>query len=543
LQENEFNKHFEQFTMWLLEQFPAMATQMGIHTWDDRLMDCSNDTMVLFHSELQGFLTSFLRYNSRNFSKDARIDYTLAVQLVKSLIRDIAVNEPYLRNPGFYLDEVMNGVFGLIMKDFAPLSERLTNLLQRVTAVPRVLREAQNNLQPSRVPLVWAEVALEQADMGEMLFLNIIPAIAETDELKQELMSAGKSAVAAMDSFATFLKEKVIPVAAGDFAAGESLFNELLRENHMVNYDSEELLATGWSLFQETKELMDKLALTMNSQKTIEEIIEDAKADHPTAEGLLDAHREAMESARRFVVEHEIATIPEGETLSVIETPPFMRPLIPFAAYLPPGIYEQDLSGIFLVTPPSPEDPPEIAESKLRGQHYAKLPITALHEAYPGHHLQLVVAAKYGTTARKLGMSLSSLFIEGWAFYCEELMEQEGYINQPAQRLGRLHDQLWRAARIILDVSLHTKGMSVQQAVDFLVERCQLDPGNALAEVRRYTMMPTQPQSYLMGKLEILKIVDQYRHRNPGASMKEMHDDILLCGSLTPKLLAEQLFN
>lgn len=543
MQELEFNKHFEQFTMWLLEQFPSMATQMGIHTWDDRLMDCSHDAIALILSELQGFLTAFLRYNTGDFSKDTRIDHTLAVQLVKSFIRDIAVNEAYLRNPGFYLDEVMNGVFGLVMKDFAPLPERLTNLLQRVAAVPRVLAVAQNNLQPTRVPLVWAEVTLEQAGMGSELFMNILPAIAETDELKQELMSVGKSAAIAMDNFAAFLKKKVIPVATGDFATGESLFNELLCENHMVNYDSEELLATGWSLFQETKELMKKLAMETNPQKTIEEIIEEAKADHPTAEGLLAAHREAMESARRFVVEHQIATIPEGESLSVVATPLFMRPLIPFAAYLPPGIYEQELIGIFLVTPPSPDDPPEIAESKLRGQHYAKLPITALHEAYPGHHLQLAVAAKYGTTARKMGMSLSSLFIEGWAFYCEELMEQVGYINQPAQRLGRLHDQLWRAGRIILDVSLHTKGMTVQQAVDFLVEQCQLDPGNALAEVRRYTMMPTQPQSYLMGKLEILKIVDEYRRRNPSASLREMHDDILACGSLTPKLLAEQLFN
>jgi uncharacterized protein (DUF885 family) len=386
LQENEFNHHFEQFTMWLLEQFPAMATQMGIHTWDDRLMDCSNEAFVFIHSELQGFLTSFLRYDTRDFSKETRIDHTLAVGLVKSFIRDIAVSEAYLRNPGFYLDEVTNGVFGLVMKDFAPLPERLTNLLKRVASVPRVLDEAQNNIQPSRVPLVWAEVALEQAEMGPMLFLNILPAIAETDELKQQLMSAGKLAVAAMDRYAEFLREKVIPVATGNFAAGESLFNELLRENHMVNYDSEELLATGWSLFQETKELMEKLAWEINPQKTIEEIIEDAKADHPTAEGLLDAHREAMESARRFVVEHQIATIPEGETLSVIATPLFMRPLIPFAAYLPPGIYEQDLSGLFLVTPPSPEDSPEIAESKLRGQHYAKLPITAGYTHPSGNH-------------------------------------------------------------------------------------------------------------------------------------------------------------
>jgi uncharacterized protein (DUF885 family) len=140
-----------------------------------------------------------------------------------------------------------------------------------------------------------------------------------------------------------------------------------------------------------------------------------------------------------------------------------------------------------------------------------------------------------------MGSYLATLFIEGWAFYCEELMEQLGYIGTPIQRLGRLSDQLWRAARIIIDPSLHTKGMKIQEAVDFLVERCRLEPANALAEVRRYTGSPTQPQSYLMGKLALLDIVKEYRAANPGLTMKQMHDAVLGCGSLPPKLMRRAL--
>jgi uncharacterized protein (DUF885 family) len=116
-----------------------------------------------------------------------------------------------------------------------------------------------------------------------------------------------------------------------------------------------------------------------------------------------------------------------------------------------------------------------------------------------------------------------------------------GYIAQPVQRLGRLADQLWRAARIILDVSLHTKGMGLDEAVDFLVDECQLEPANALAEARRYTQTPTQPQSYLMGKLAILDLVADYRRAHPGASLREVHDAIMACGSLTPRLMRQQL--
>lgn len=253
------------------------------------------------------------------------------------------------------------------------------------------------------------------------------------------------------------------------------------------------------------------------------------------------AYQHAMESARQYVIDHEIATIPEDETLHIIATPPYMRPILPYAAYMPPGILEEKQEGLFLVTPVDPDAPAEEQEQKLKGHYSIKLPITALHEAYPGHHLQLVWANRHARIPRRMGSFLSTLFIEGWAFYCEELMEQLGYIGEPLQRLGRLSDQLWRAARIILDVSLHTRGMSVDEAVDFLVNECQLERTNALAEVRRYTSSPTQPQSYLMGKLAILELVEEYRRAHPKASMREVHDAILQCGSLPPRLMRQRL--
>jgi hypothetical protein len=215
-----------------------------------------------------------------------------------------------------------------------------------------------------------------------------------------------------------------------------------------------------------------------------------------------------MAAVRQYVIDHEIATIPEGEILQIVETPPYLRPVIPlrrlYAAGHSGGTTRGHLPG-HAGGPPVPRR--RSREQTLRGHSRAKLPVTALHEAYPGHHLQLVWANRQETIPRRMGTFLATLFIEGWAFYCEELMEQLGYIAEPIQRLGRLADQLWRAARIIIDVSIHTRGMSVDEAVDFLVRECQLEPANALAEVRRYTTSPTQPQSYLMGKLAILDLV------------------------------------
>jgi len=527
----------------LLELNPVAATQLGEHRWDDRLSDYTPQALENQHQEMLAALAEFQAMNWSDFRLDAQIDYTLVVQILKSFIRQYEKVQDYRRNPGSYLQEVLGGIFLLIVKDFAPLPERLRSALGRVREVPRVLREGQGNLVPEQVPPVWAEVALEQAQQAAALFMGLLPALAAqaAPELQPDLTEAGQTAVQAVQEFADFLKNDVLPRAKGDFAAGRDLFDEILREEHLVDYDADQLLETGWEQFRLTRAQMEEVARQIDPNKSVKELLEEAKADHPPAEGLLAAYREAMAAARQYVIDHDIATIPEGETLRVIETPAYLRPIIPYAAYLPPGILEEKQEGLFLVTPVNPDAPPEEQEQQLKGHHWAKLPVTALHEAYPGHHLQLVWANRQETIPRRMGSFLATLFIEGWAFYCEELMEQLGYIAAPIQRLGRLSDQLWRAARIILDVSLHTRGMSVDEAVDFLVRECQLEPANARAEVRRYTQSPTQPQSYLMGKLAILELVADYRRAHPEASLREIHDAILGCGSLPPRLMRQRL--
>jgi uncharacterized protein (DUF885 family) len=250
-----------------------------------------------------------------------------------------------------------------------------------------------------------------------------------------------------------------------------------------------------------------------------------------------------MNQARQFAIDMNIVSVPDNELIRIDPTPEFLRNLIPYAAYDPPGFFEQVQEGVFYVTLPARDDTPDKIEKNLRSHPLVDIPVTALHEAYPGHHLQFVVANRMGSNIRKFGCMLSSLFVEGWAFYCEVLMEQLGFIDKPIQKLARLQAQLWRAVRIVLDVSLHTRGMSIDDAVALLVQRAGLEPDDALAEVHRYTLSPTQPQSYLMGKIEIMKIVEKYKTCYPETDMKKMHDDILACGPLPPGLMWLKLSN
>ncbi len=540
--ESQFYIESQTFVDRLLEESPVTATFLGDHRYDDRLGDYTPTGLERQRALLGRALETFEGYDTRGWSLDAQIDRTLMTQIVKSFIRDHDRFRWAYRNPGAAADECLSGVYLLILRDFAPLPVRMKSILGRLRQVPRVLAEGRVLIAPPEVPRVWADIALESAQQGVGLFAGFVPLLAEsTPELKEEVVAAAQTAAAALQEHAAWLEQSVLPQAAGDFAAGEALFNELLWENHMVDYDARELYATGWRLYDETERQMQELAARMAPHKTVRQLLEEAKNDHPTAENLLDVYRQAMAAARQFVIDHEIATVPPQESLRIEPTPPFMRPVIPYAAYMMPGFLEAMQEGVFIVTPVDEGAEAGAAEKKLRGHPMADIPVTALHEAYPGHHLQLTFANTVGSLPRKLGGFLSSLFIEGWAFYCEELMEQLGFIGQPIQKLARLQAQLWRASRIILDVSLHTGQMTVDEAITFLVERAGLEPDDARAEVRRYTQSPTEPQSYLMGKLQILEIVAEYKRRYPQATMRQMHDAILSCGSLPPKLMRLRL--
>lgn len=542
-EETVFYSRAEQWLMRVLEQNPVLATHLGDHRWDDRLGDYRLEAMDQRHRDMVEALDEFQAMDTDDFSLGADIDHTLIVKLLASFVREYERIQGHRRDPGGYMSEALGGIVTLLLKEFAPLPDRLESALGRTREVPRMLEEARLNLVADKVPRVWAETMLEQARQAPGLFLALLPAIAAeaAPDLQDAFAESGPAAAQAVQAYGAYVEEEILPRATDEFGAGRELFDELLHETHLVDYDADELLETGWELFRETQEQMEQVSREIDPHRSVRDILEAAKADHPAPEELLDAYRQAMAESRQYVIDHDIVSIPEGESLRIVETPPYLRPIIPYAAYMAPGILEEKQDGIFLVTPVDPEAPAEAQEEKLKGHFWAKLPITALHEAYPGHHLQLVWANRSPSLPRRMGSFLSTLFVEGWAFYCEELLEQLGYIAAPVQRLGRLSDQLWRAARIILDVSLHTRGMTIDEGVHFLVEKCQLEPSNALAEVRRYAETPTQPQSYLMGKLAIVELVEDYRDAHPDATLRAVHDAILSSGSLPPRLMRRQL--
>jgi uncharacterized protein (DUF885 family) len=234
-------------------------------------------------------------------------------------------------------------------------------------------------------------------------------------------------------------------------------------------------------------------------------------------------------------VEHDLATPPPNDTLRVIETPTYMRHLIPFAAYYDPARFDPDPVGTYIVTPPA-------TEAMWREHNYASISNTSVHEAYPGHHLQLAGAITNPSLVRTLALS-SAEFVEGWAFYCERMMKEAGFDAAPAHRYIQHTDAIWRAARIILDVRLHRGEIGFEEAVAFLHEQTGFEEPAAVAEVKRYTSTPTYQLSYMYGRHMIDRLRERVERRmGPAFSPKFFHDTLIYGGSM-PVSFASRLFD
>jgi uncharacterized protein (DUF885 family) len=425
----------------------------------------------------------------------------------------------------------------LVVREFAPLEDRMKSISGRLSQVQRVLEEARANLK--NPPRIFTQIALETARGGVGFYRHVIPQLAESvPDLSSEVAKRSQEAADALEDYAKFL-ECLLEESKGDFAVGKELFDLKLKREHFLTYDAETLLDLGHDVFDETVHALNSLAQEIKPGTPWLDLVTELKEHHPAAETLKSTYTEWMARARDFVREKDIITFPENEALEVIDTPGFYRSILPYAAYMPPAPFEFDQKGFFFVTPVD-DLPEERQEEKLRGHCLHTIPVIALHEAYPGHHLQLTISSGKGTALRRhFG---SNVFAEGWALYCEELMDELGFYGDRETKLFQLKDQLWRAARVIIDASLHTRRMTFDEAVGFLVDRVHLEELNALAEVKRYTTDPTQPMSYIVGKKEILELRDAFRDKM-GASfdLKGFHDRLLSYGTVPPKLVRDRL--
>jgi uncharacterized protein (DUF885 family) len=504
---------------------PIVGTYLGIHTEDDRLGDGSRDAVLAELGADRDHLARIEAIDQAGLSAAVRFERDLEIHNMRRAIFDAEVVRTWERR-STALDRVGDALFLLFAQDFAPLPERLSAIAGRLEELPDYLEQSRSRATVPQVRL-WQRLEIEAAGDLPTFFDEIVAAGTHVPEPeRRRLRAAADRARGALDDYTGWL-EASLDAGTHDWVLGRERYDELVGLRAFEGLDADAILAIGEEQLASNKAARIAAAREIDAEADEAAVIDRIKDDHPaTFEEALDAYRDVMVRSRQHLIDHQIVTVPDDERIDVVPTPEYLRNVVPFAAYFSPPKFDPNPKGIYIVTPSVGNDP-----NAMREHNWSAISNTSIHEAYPGHHLQLAVANRQPSLTRLL--TDAPEYVEGWGMYSEQLMREQGFDDNPNFRVALFTDSIWRACRIILDVRMHRGELSVDEATDFLIGHTRFEVANARAEVNRYTYTPTYQLSYLLGKVLLLQLrADEQQRLGAKFDLRAFHDTLLNNGSL-----------
>ncbi|HET7583693.1 MAG TPA: DUF885 domain-containing protein [Gemmatimonadaceae bacterium] len=531
---------------------PVRGTALGRHTDDGRYARYDAESVREALAALRSYTGSLEEAEADTL--DDEIDRTAALHAARHDVLVLERERPHEHDPSFHLSHLLNGVYLLLARPSHAPARQAEALLSRLRELPGFLKTAAEVIRAPRRPCV--ELARAQLPAARALVRDAPddPGLDLHTLDAAELREARDGALAALDAFDAFLLERAeatppdgtapspardAPSRAGrrgsrDRAAsgagdgiGRELFDRKLHTAHLIRENADELARYGERLRADAEARLTRCAAEVTPGAHWRDVLDTLRADAPRGQDALAAFSGAAQRASAFVRDHALVSAPPADA-TVEATPSFLRPLIPIAAYeMPAVLAPESFAGAMYVTPPPPD-----ASGALC---HAELPLVALHEGSPGHHLHLSRTAALARPARR--MLISPIAAEGWALYCEELMMETGFLETPAQRFFQAYFLLWRAVRVLLDVGLHARAMPVAEAERTLRDALGLDERTAHAEALRYAAHPTYQLCYAVGRRDILQLRDDARRaQGDGFVLRDFHDALLAYGALPTPL-------
>jgi uncharacterized protein (DUF885 family) len=518
---------------------PVMGSQVGRTEFDEQLDDVSADAFAARDATAASLLARLDAIGDDGLSPDEAIDRDLA----RSVLRGRLIMAPFAqwrRDPVTYSGPITSGLFTLFLHRLRPEAELVDAAVARLEQVERVVDAGIANLDPALAHPLIVERGLGAARGAARYVRDLVWRDVEDPGARDRLRDAGARATPHLDRYVAHL-EALLPQAHGSWQLGEEGYTRILREREVLADDARALRERGQAELERLDAEMSALAREATGNADYVEVLRQDDANHPPTEpAMLEAYTEWTATARGFLAATGLVTLPEGETCAVVPSPVFQRPVLGVASYIAPPAFSDRQRGHFFV-PFAPDGASEEeVQARLSNNSYGGIPTTAVHEAYPGHHWHLVMRKRNPSAIRRVYST--PYFSEGWALYAERVMRERGFFENPLHVLQHLNATLFRAARIVVDTSLHLGEMSYEEGVSFMVERAALPEPVARAEVGRYCWWPTQASSYLTGCLEILGMRSRYLAARgfdgvspaavPVAALRDFHDAITSSGSL-----------
>ena len=518
---------------------PVRASSLGLTEYDERLDDLSEAAFARRSAGDSAWLERFRAVPDADLTFDERIDRDLVISILRG--REIVEDfEVWRRQPDTYLNPGMTGIFTLFLHRLRPTDELVNAAVARMRLIPGNLEDGMRNLRPDMVPSIFLDRAANQARAGARYLREILPAQVDDAPMQRRLAEAGEAAGSAYDAYVAFLEE-MRPNATGEWALGEARYSALLQEKELLSFDARGLRERGQAAYDELAQELTRCARELRGTDDWKQVLDELNEDHPrTPEAMRVGYEEWTEKARKYLREHRLVSFPEGEECAVVPSPPFQRPVLAVASYMSPPPFSDKMLGHFFVPFPPDGAPEEEIQKRLASNSYPSIPTTSVHEAYPGHHWHLVMSKANPSRLRQVFRT--PYFSEGWALYAERMMREQGFFTDLAHEMNQYEATIFRAARIVVDTSLHMGEMTWDDAVAFMTTKTGLTEPTARAEVTRYCAWPTQASSYLTGSLEIARIREAFfaaRGSSDTDALRAFHDGITSSGGL-PIALAER---
>jgi uncharacterized protein (DUF885 family) len=519
----DLRKVAHDYYRWRNENYPVSSSDAGLHTWDNRLTDYSLSAILARRLYVRDLLTKVEAMPGKTWTRDDRIDWLLFRSELEGIAFFNRVMDFETTDPQTYVNECSNAIFSLLKKNYDTPHVRLMAASARLKRMPFLIEQGKNNL--TKPVKLYAQLAMESARSIDSLFTDSMMTLAKdlSPAERNELVKARDAALVSIHGFADWL-EKRLPGMVPFKPMGEANYNYLLKNVYLLPMNADQVEMLGQAELARYRALESMLPDPSFADPNPAR----SKSIPRDQEDFLKTYESREAEMIEFLKTNHLITLPPylGH-FEIRQLPEAFKPTSPGGFMNPPGVYDKDDSGFYFI-------PTYNAASKnfyIRAAIEDPRPLLG-HEGIPGHFLQLSIANHLTNEIRR--EHSDGIFVEGWALYGEEMLMRTGLYpnNSPSQgqvlRLSR-----YRAARIGVDVNLHTGRWTFEQAVKYFMEAGGLDREAAEGEAAGAASSPTQKITYMTGKWQIMRLLGKYRDKlGPAFRLGQFHDDLLKNGSL-----------
>lgn len=496
-----------------------------------------------FQDELEhtkALLAQLRSIDNQSLEGDDLIDWKFAQSILVGKELEQEKMQPWKKNPRLYME--FTRIADVIDKP-GDMAEKIREIDERLTLMPMQLKNGMEQIEVF-VPR-FQELSLFMAENGRILFDKELPAfIDEAGEAASPLKVKVAASKNALESFITFLKDELPKRPAGSFAIGEATYNEILKGQFLTDYDADSLWKFGWERFNATLAELVAVAKAIDPNKNWKQLAYEIKREYPDPDKMMEAHQEWVDKAGAHIKSNNLIPIPWPERVKVVPRAEYLRKTSYYGNFSNAKAMDSDgkFTSEWMINPFEDQWDEQRKQEYLVEHDWGVIIVTAPHETYGGHHVQGLYQLHNPRPLRK--NNGISIFSEGWGLYNEQLMQETGFFPNERIHLRQLQLRLWRNARVIYDVGMHTERLSYEKAINIMTDQVGFLRWAAQLEVDSSSGSPGYFIGYFMGMTEILKMRDEY-HSKVGNdfSLSNFHERLLKIGNMPPSLMKEALMN